>query len=108
MSSLVGFFLPLVLMIAVFYFILIRPQNKERNRLQEMINNIKKGDKVVTRAGIIGRIIMINKEESTFIINSEGSQLKITQDSIVSIEIKDEIKFDEIKESSEVKKEDEA
>ncbi|MFV0288384.1 MAG: preprotein translocase subunit YajC [Mycoplasmatales bacterium] len=86
MENLIGFFLPLIIMIAIFYFILIRPQNKERAKLQQMVSELKKGDKVITSSGIIGRIEMINNDKGTFVINSEGSKLLISKDAVVALE----------------------
>ena len=50
-------FLPLVLMFGVFYFLLIRPQQKKEKDRQNMIQNIKKGDRVVTSGGILGNVV---------------------------------------------------
>ena len=49
-------FLPLVLMFVIFYFLLIRPQQKKQKDLRDMISSLKRGDRVVTGGGIIGRI----------------------------------------------------
>ena len=54
-SPLGGLF-PVLLMVAVFYFVLIRPQNKERKTHEGMISSLQKGDKVVTKSGVHGRI----------------------------------------------------
>jgi preprotein translocase subunit YajC len=54
-SPLGGLF-PILLMLAVFYFVLIRPQNKERKAHEGMISSLQKGDKVVTKSGVHGRI----------------------------------------------------
>ncbi len=49
-------FAPLVLMFAIFYFLLIRPQQKKQKELQVMVKNLKKGDRVVTAGGVIGTV----------------------------------------------------
>ena len=49
-----GFLLMIVLMFLVMWLFMIRPQNKERKRLEEMRNSLKKGDKVITAGGIYG------------------------------------------------------
>ena len=49
-------FIPLILMFVIFYFLLIRPQQKKTKALREMIGNLKKGDRIVTTGGIHGRI----------------------------------------------------
>ncbi|MBU1052374.1 MAG: preprotein translocase subunit YajC [Proteobacteria bacterium] len=49
-------FIPLILMFAIFYFLLIRPQQKKAKEHREMIANVKKGDKIITSGGIHGTI----------------------------------------------------
>lgn len=50
-------FVPLILMFVIFYFLLIRPQQKKAKQHREMINNLKKGDRIVTSGGLYGRIV---------------------------------------------------
>lgn len=68
-SGLVSF-LPMILIIIVFYFFMIRPQMKKAKDHKKYIEELKKGDKVVTSAGIHGRIVDIN--DTTFLIEVEG------------------------------------
>ena len=56
-------FLPLVLMFVVFYFLLIRPQQKKQKETREMLKNLKRGDKVVTGGGIEGRIDAVTDDK---------------------------------------------
>jgi len=58
-------FLPIILLFVVFYFILIRPQQKHQKARQEMLNNLEKGDRVVTIGGIHGLIKEIREEALT-------------------------------------------
>jgi preprotein translocase subunit YajC len=55
-------FLPLVLMFVIFYFLLIRPQQKNRQQLQKLVENLKKGDRVVTTGGVIGVVTSIQND----------------------------------------------
>ena len=55
-----GAFVPLILMFVIFYFLLIRPQQKKQKEHQEMINNLKKGDRIITGGGIYGRIVSVD------------------------------------------------
>ena len=48
--------MPIFLIFIVFYFLLIRPQSKKQKELQKMLNNLKKGDKVITASGIYGTV----------------------------------------------------
>ena len=54
--SLVSMVLPFALMFAVFYFLLIRPQQKKMKEQEQMVNNLQKGDEVITQSGILGKI----------------------------------------------------
>jgi len=56
-------FLPLILMFAVFYFVLIRPQQRQQRKRQEMLNALRAGDKVVTIGGIHGEITAVTDDE---------------------------------------------
>jgi preprotein translocase subunit YajC len=59
-----GQLLPIILMVAVFYFLIIRPQQKQQKEHQEMINSLKKGDKIVTSGGLVAEVV---KTEDDFI-----------------------------------------
>jgi preprotein translocase subunit YajC len=52
----VGFIIQISLVVAIFYFLLIRPQKKQRDAHEERLRNIRKGDEIVTSGGIIGKI----------------------------------------------------
>lgn len=52
--------IPLLLMFAIFYFLLIRPQQKKAKEHRELVNNLKKGDRVITSGGIHGRITSLD------------------------------------------------
>lgn len=66
------FFINIVLILAIFYFILIRPQRKEQKRHKEMVAELQKGDEVVTGGGIIGTIIRV--EENEIILRTGGEK----------------------------------
>ena len=55
--------LPLVLIFVVFYFLMIRPQQKRVKMLQDSVNSVKKGDKVVTGGGLIGKVTKVDERE---------------------------------------------
>ncbi|HXC72379.1 MAG TPA: preprotein translocase subunit YajC [Pyrinomonadaceae bacterium] len=77
--------LPIVLIIAVFYFLLIRPQQKRQRQLQETISTLKIGDRVVTTGGIIGVITTVR--DTSFIIRSaDKSILEIARSAIAGID----------------------
>ena len=57
-----GFFLPLVLIMVVWYFLMIRPQNAERAKRQEMLKALKKNDRVITTSGMLGTVANISQD----------------------------------------------
>ena len=71
------FFAEMLLIFAIFYFLLIRPQSKERQRHAQMLKEIKKGDEVVTNGGIIGTVV--HAEESRLTIRT-GENTRLTVD----------------------------
>lgn len=76
-----GNFLPLILIVVVFYFFMIRPQMKKQKAAKKFMEEIKKGDKVITIGGIHGKISEI--QETTFIIEVEGGvKLKILKSAV--------------------------
>lgn len=77
--------LPIFLIIAVFYFLLIRPQQKRQRQLQETISSLKTGDRVITNGGIIGVITMVR--ESSFLIRSaDKTILEVARTAIADID----------------------
>ena len=58
-------FVPLILMFAIFYFLLIRPQQKKAKQHKEMIGNLKVGDRIVTNGGLYGTIVRFNDAKGT-------------------------------------------
>ncbi len=82
LSGPVGMFLPIILMIGIFYFLVLLPQKKQRQQLQEMITQLKINDEVVTNGGVIGKIKEI-KDTSFVIQSAEKSFLEIGKSAVV-------------------------
>jgi preprotein translocase subunit YajC len=75
-------FLPLILMVGIFYFLVIRPQRRQQQELQQMITELKAGDDVITNGGIIGKIKEVR--ETSFIIQSaEKSFIEIGKTAVI-------------------------
>ncbi len=77
-------FLPMVGIIVVFYFFMIRPQVKKSKDQKKFVDELKKGDKVITTAGIHGKIVEMN--DATFLIETEGGGKIRFDKSAVSLE----------------------
>jgi len=73
----IGAFLPLILIFGVFYILLIRPQQKKVKQHKEMLNNLKKGDNIITSGGIIALIMKVNDKKELLVEISDGVEIKI-------------------------------
>lgn len=80
-----GGLLPMLLIIAVFYLLLIRPQQKRQRELQQTIAELKAGDRVVTTGGVIGTITTV-RDTSFLIRSADKSILEIARSAIAGIE----------------------
>ena len=81
-GSIVWTILPFVFIFGIFYFLVILPQKKQKQQLQEMIGQLKINDEVVTNGGIIGKIKEV-KETSFVIVSAEKSFLEVGKSSVV-------------------------
>lgn len=75
----------MLLIIAVFYMLLIRPQQKRQKELQQTISELKAGDRVVTNGGVIGTITTV-RDRSFLIRSADKSILEIARSSVAGIE----------------------
>ncbi|GFH62374.1 MAG: preprotein translocase subunit YajC [Candidatus Desulfovibrio kirbyi] len=73
-------FLPLILMFVIFWFLLIRPQQKRAKEHKRMLSELKRGDHILTSSGLVGRIVEINGEEA--MIECGDAKLRVTRGSI--------------------------
>lgn len=78
----------IIAMVAIFYFMIIRPQKKRDNQAKEMRNSIKVGDEIVTIGGICGRVT--NVKDDTITILSSESKMTFLKTAVASVESKDD------------------
>ena len=71
--------LMLVILIAVFYFLLIRPENKRKKQAQAMRDSLKKGDVITTIGGIIGKIVQVNPDTLVIETSEDRVRMEITK-----------------------------
>jgi preprotein translocase subunit YajC len=76
-------FLPMILLVVVFYFILIRPQQKRAKEQRKMIEALKAGDKVITSAGIVGTVTSVR--DTSVSLRSADAKMEVTKASVVQI-----------------------
>ncbi len=77
-------FIPLILMFVIFYFLLIRPQQKKSKEHREMISNIKKGDRVVTSGGIYGDVTHVGETTMTLKI-ADKVRIKLARSNVATL-----------------------
>ena len=70
-----GMIIPLILIIAVFYFVMIRPENKRKKEAEQLRSNVKTGDQITTIGGIVGTVISVKEEK--FVMETGADQVRI-------------------------------
>lgn len=78
-----SFLVPIILMVAVFYFLLIRPMKRQEQERQALANNIKKNDEVLTNAGIYGTITDVSETDDKITVRiADNVRIKMTKGSV--------------------------
>ncbi len=78
----VGQFIPFLLMLAVFYFVLIRPQVQERNAHEQMLDKLVKGDRVATTGGMHGKVVSV-AEHTVVVEIAKNTHVTLDKPSVV-------------------------
>lgn len=87
-----AFIIMLILFGLIFYFMILRPQQKKNKEHKQLINSLTKGDEILTTSGMIGEITKISKSEYITIALNESNKIIIKKDFVVSILPKGTIK----------------
>ena len=91
-SSGIGQFIPLILIFVIFYFFLIRPQQKKVKEHKAMVEGLKRGDEVITSGGIIGIVDRVMEDDKIEVTLAENVKVQIIRSTITSLLKKEEIK----------------
>jgi preprotein translocase subunit YajC len=78
-------FLPLILIFVVFYFLLIRPQQKRMKQHKEMLGQLRRGDRVVTSGGIIGTVNKMVNDTEVSVEIAEGVRVRVVRSTITEV-----------------------
>ena len=78
-------FIPLILIFVIFYFFLIRPQQKRAKEHLEMVKGLKRGDEVITSGGIIGIVERVLEDETIEVMLADNVKVKIIKSTITSL-----------------------
>lgn len=79
-----GMFMPMILVFAIFYFLMIRPQSKQKKQHQLLLQNLKRGDEVITTAGIHGKVAGIADTILTLEI-AENIRIKMDKQQVATV-----------------------
>ena len=85
-------FIPLILIFVIFYFFLIRPQQKRVKEHRAMVNGLKRGDEVITSGGIIGTVDRVMEDDRIEVLISNDIKVQVIKSTITSLLKKEEIK----------------
>lgn len=84
-SSVAMQFLPLLLIFAVFYVLLIRPQQKKLDEQAKMIKALQRGDRIITTGGIYGKIARLEGDDVLVVEIADGVQVKVARNNVASL-----------------------
>ena len=85
-GSSLGMWLPIILIFAIMYFLIFRPQAKKQKQQRLMIDSLRKGDKIITVGGIHGTIVGVKEKEGTIIVKiSENSKIELVRSSVAKL-----------------------
>ena len=85
-----GQFLPLILIFAIMYFLLIRPQQKKAKEHQAMVEAVRRGDQVVTQGGLIGKVSKVKDDGEVEVEIADGVKVRVVKSTIASVVSKTE------------------
>ena len=85
-------FIPLILIFVIFYFFLIRPQQKRVKDHKAMVESLKRGDEIITSGGIIGTIDRVMEDDRIEVVISDNVKVQIIRSTITSLLKKEEVK----------------
>lgn len=80
--------MPFVLIFVIMYFLMIRPQQKRAKRHQEMVNNVRRGDSVITKGGLIGKVSKVGDDNEITIEIAEGTKVKVIKSMLETVRSK--------------------
>ena len=81
----IGQFLPLILIFAIMYFLLIRPQQKKVKDHQAMVEALRRGDQVVTQGGVIGKVSKVKEDGELEIEIAEGVKVRVVKSTVAQV-----------------------
>jgi len=82
--------IPFILMFVIFYFLLIRPQQKRMKEHRKMVENMRRGDQVVTGGGVIGKVTKVGQDDEIEVQIADGVKVKVVKSTVSAVTSKTE------------------
>lgn len=83
-SSMLGTIVPMLIIVAIFFFIVIIPENRRRKRTEQMISELKKGDRIILHSGIYGTVLSVESDSIQLRI-AENVKIKIAKNAVAGL-----------------------
>ena len=81
----IGSFLPIILIFAIMYFLMIRPQQKKMKEHRLMVAALRRGDQVITQGGVIGKVTKVNEEDEIEVEISKDVKVRVVKSTVVTV-----------------------
>ena len=78
-------FIPLILIFAIMYFLLIRPQQRKLKDHKKMVESLRRGDMIVTQGGLIGKVTKVKEDNELEVELSEGVKVRVVQSTVAQV-----------------------
>lgn len=98
----------MVAMIAIFYFLIIRPENKRKKQAEQMRNSLRKGERITTIGGMVGKIVQVNDATIVFETSEDRVRIEVTKWAVQSTESMQQAAAQKGKKAEKVEKAEEA
>ncbi|HEX3809462.1 MAG TPA: preprotein translocase subunit YajC [Rhizomicrobium sp.] len=89
-SSFLVQIVPLVAVFGIMYFLLIRPQQQRMKQLRQMVENVRRGDTVVTAGGIVGKVAKVRDDGEVMVDIAENVQIRVVKSTLTEVRTKDQ------------------
>ncbi|HVZ68089.1 MAG TPA: preprotein translocase subunit YajC [Rhizomicrobium sp.] len=81
-------FVPIIAIIAIMYFLMIRPQQQRMKQHREMVENVRRGDTVVTAGGIVGKVAKVKDDQEILVDIAENVQVRVLKSTLSEVRVK--------------------
>lgn len=89
-GDIISLIAPIVMIMAIFWFLILRPQQKRMKEHQAMITNVRRGDTIVTAGGIVGKVNKVVDDTEILVDTGEGAKLRMVKSAITEVRVKGE------------------